>query len=118
MSEVGQRVLDHLAQYEQDYIESHSWFNPFRRPGVIVSDLAFACGLVKDETTTSGRVKVDAPAMRRVLKELAAAGKIECTGKHRTMSCGSVPKECWALAGFTGRVNAFITTNSQRQPDG
>jgi hypothetical protein len=99
-------ALEKLREFETGFLSDsvHGYNNPFRRPGLTASDIAYACGLVKDEATKYGRAKADVAAARRLLKELIQDEKVESTGKHRTMQCGSQGKECFAPYGFTERL--------------
>lgn len=99
-------ALEKLREFETTYLHDpvHGRTNPFRRPGLTASDIAWAWGLVSDQTTESGRAKADVVAARRLLKELIGEGLVESTGKHRTLQAGSQGKECFAPAGFMQRL--------------
>lgn len=99
-------ALEKLRDFETAFLGDsvQGYNNPFRRPGLTASDLAYACGLVKAEITKSGRVPADVVAARRLLKELIQDEQAESTGKHRTMQCGSQGKECYAPHGFSKRL--------------
>lgn len=107
-AEARRLALEKLREFETAYLGDpvHGRINPFRRPGLIASDIAWACGFVSAQTTASGRAKADVPAARRLLKELVAEGLVESTGKHRTLQAGSQGKECFAPAGFLERLAA------------
>lgn len=103
-----QKATAYLRAFEESHLGDpvQGFNNPFRRPGVVASDIAFECGLLKEGETASGRQRVDAPAARRLMKHLIDQGVAESVGVHRTMACGSATKECFALKGFTERLAA------------
>jgi hypothetical protein len=103
-----QAVLAKMREFEDSYLSNPvtGFNNPFRRPGLLASDIAFDCGLLKEGQTRSGRQKVDTPAARRLMKQMLNEGLIESTGSHRTMACGSTPTECFALKGFGDRLQS------------
>lgn len=103
-----QQALDRLQEFEQHYLcdPVMGFNNPFRRPGVPVQELAYACELLKEGTTASGRIRADMAAARRLTKLLLSQKLIESTGSHRTLSAGSSTVECFALVGFGARLQA------------
>lgn len=113
----GELVIDLLREFETQHLADpvHGFNNPFRRNGVPASQIAFACGLLKEGTTKSGRQRVDIPAVKRLLKGMLKAGLIEETGSQRTLACGSKSVECYALAGFLERLDR---AKRDRFPDG
>lgn len=106
-----EKVLGLLREFEGQYLADpvHGFNNPFRRAGVPASQVAFACGFLKEGVTNSGRQKVDTPAARRLLKEMLKEGLIESVGSQRTLACGSRNVECYALAGFAERLDRAKT---------
>lgn len=107
--EVKALALERLREFETAYLADpvHGRVNPFRRPGLTASEIAYACSLFTDASTRSGRAKADVAAARRLLKELIADGTAESTGRHRTLQAGSQSKECFAPAGFALRLSAL-----------
>jgi hypothetical protein len=97
-----------LKDFETGYLSGSGFINPFLRPGVTVQNMAYACGFWKDSVTKSGRRRADVAAARRLLLKLKKEGLVESTGKHRTMACGSSAVECFALSGFTERLDQAI----------
>lgn len=106
------KVVARLTEFENTYLTDpvHGWFNPFRRPGITLADIAYLCDYVKDETTASGRVKPDLAKARKLANLLIAEDLIEITGSHRTMQAGSTSKNCYALKGFSAKLMAVIAS--------
>ena len=72
-------------------------FNPFRRPGMTMGNIADTLQYWIEERTASGRVRNDRVRTNKLIKEMLKQGLIEELGKYRTMQCGSKYLMCYNL---------------------
>lgn len=100
------KALAHLQAFEKAHLGNpvQGFNNPFRRGGVTAKELAFACELFKPTDHPDDGLRGDSVAGRRLAKALIALGLAESVGKHRTLSAGSQGVECYALTGFSARL--------------
>lgn len=103
-----QQALTRMREFEMEHLGNpvQGFNNPFRRPGVMARDVAWACGFLQEGETQSGKRRVDVPAARRLLKMLVENGLVESMGGHRTRAAGSPNIECFALKGFAVRLES------------
>ena len=98
------RLRDFEAGYLGDAVQGFN--NPFRRAGVTAKEVGWACSLFKPGLTARGSPRIDVPAAKRLLKQLVAEGQVETTGAQRTRHAGAATVECFALVGFSERLEA------------
>lgn len=113
MAEQKELMVAALLEWEKSYLDPERFavnrINPFRRVGVPLKQVASMAGMFKAEEfrTASGKLPVDLPAARKLMKQLLADGVVESAGAQRTLQCGSDTVDCYVLAGFFDRAEAL-----------
>lgn len=100
----GERIMELIRQREAKLLASTSLMmelqNPFQRPAVSATDIAWRLGWTTAATTRSGRERQDTPRAKKELLRLCAAGELIEAGHFRTLHAGSKNLLCYCTPGF------------------
>lgn len=98
----GDRIMDFIRQREAKILASSSLMmdlqNPFQRPAVSASDIAWKLGWTTE--TKDGRERQDTMRAKKALALLCAAGELVEAGQFRTLHAGSKSLLCYCTPGF------------------